>query len=898
MKLLICLALLPAAVFAVDAPKSLPESTVGHLSPPEKQQGVPLPERAKGAAGVWFVDLNGDGFDDLVVSNTKDYGVYLYNPVEKKNLQWFLGWTNVLREGTAGDANSIPSLVDAQGKNNGVWFADGAMWVRNTETAALPDKTRRIPFAELLKVPGPLPKTPEQSLEALHLKPGFTATLVAAEPLVQDPVFVDWDTKGRMWVVEMGDYPFAPGETTKDGSAGQGKVSDLQQGRIKILEDTNGDGVYDKATVFMDGLKHPTSLTMWKNGVIVAAIPDIFYAEDTDGDGKCDKKEVWFTGFTAGNPQHLVNGFSWGLDGHFYGSNGESGGEITSVKTGQKVSLGANDFQFSPKSLDFEIDAGRSQYGKWRDDYGNLFGNNNSVMAWHYYLPLSMLARNPSVAVKSVREVLNNEKQVFPVSPSVRRFNWADATNTLTSGCSPIPFRDDTFGADGKDVMFICEPANNLVHRELLNYDDITVSSSRHPDDKGSEFIASEDNWFRPSMARTGPDGALYVVDMYRLVLEHPEWIPAEITKGLDLRAGEDKGRIYRIAKTGVQRPAWPDFSNLEQAIQSSNGWVRDTAMRLMLDRRDVSPVPTLKKAVQTHANPAVQIQALWTLKGFEKLDAATVLSALNSPHTFVRVNALRCLADEVFVPGQLDDSVIDKLIHDPAPPVRFALALVSYRLPKAQRVRVITALAQQDGDDLRMITALRCSLPGIEADLGEETRKLIASKAKQSGKPVIKALPVITNNNPDRQQVVKKYAVAATLEGDAKHGHLLYSAVCSACHKLKSEGNEIGPDLGTVAGKPLDQVIESILDPNRAVEQRYSVQSVVTKDQKEHVGLILEENGNNITLRTGTAVELILLKDIKKRSSTNRSLMPDGLESLLKPQDVADVIAWIKLAK
>ena len=162
----------------------------------------------------------------------------------------------------------------------------------------------------------------------------------------------------------------------------------------------------------------------------------------------------------------------------------------------------------------------------------------------------------------------------------------------------------------------------------------------------------------------------------------------------------------------------------------------------------------------------------------------------------------------------------------------------------------------------------------------------------------MIKALPVITNNNPDRQQVVKKYAVAATLEGDAKHGHLLYSAVCSACHKLKSEGNEIGPDLGTVAGKPLDQVIESILDPNRAVEQRYSVQSVVTKDQKEHVGLILEENGNNITLRTGTAVELILLKDIKKRSSTNRSLMPDGLESLLKPQDVADVIAWIKLAK
>jgi len=882
MKLLTCLVCIPLAVLGAAAPKA------DHTVPGANVANSPLPDRAKGP-GVRFVDLNGDGYDDLIVSNAQGYGIYLYNPVEKKNVQWNQGWTNVLREGVAGDANSIPLIARADGRDNDVSFKDGEMRVR-TE-----DWVRIIPFSELLKVPGPAPKSPKESLAALHLKPGFSATLVASEPLVQDPVFVDWDSKGRMWVVEMGDYPFAPGETTKDGKVGQGKVSKLQTGRIKILEDTNGDGIYDKATLFLDGLTHPTSLAFWKGGVIVASIPDIFYAEDTHGDGKCDKKEVWFTGFTAGNPQHLVNGFQWGLDGWFYGSNGESGGDITCVKTSKKVALGANDFRFNPQTLDFEIDAGRSQYGKWRDDWGNLFGNNNSVMGWHYYLPLHDLARNPNLAVKSVRDVINNEKAVFPVSPPMRRFNWAEATNTLTSGCSPIPYRDELFGDDGKNVMFICEPANNLVHRELLNYDGIAVTSTRHPGDQGSEFIASEDNWFRPTIARAGPDGALYVVDMYRLVLEHPEWIPAEITKGLDLRAGEDKGRIYRIAKNETKWSAWPDLSSPVQALQSANGWVRDTSMRRVIETQDKSVVGPLKAVLAAGAKPAVQIQALWTLTLLKALDAGTLEAALASPDKFVRVNALKC-ADA----AALQPSNLDKLIHDPAPQVRFALALAAGELPKAERVRVIAALAKADGDDVRMLTAIRSSMAGIESDLTEDTRKLIASKAKQSGKPAANApaIPVIINNNPDRQKVVKKYSVAATLTGDPKRGHQFYTLICAVCHKLKGEGNEIGPDLGTIAAKPLDQLIESIMDPSRAVEQRYTVQTVTTKDGKDHIGLIIEENGNNITLRSGTATELILVKDISKRVSTNKSLMPDGLENLLKPQDVADVIAHIRAAK
>ncbi|MFM2178228.1 MAG: hypothetical protein RL015_2326, partial [Verrucomicrobiota bacterium] len=505
-------------------------STASALTLEQAAEIAPLPDLAK-QGGAIFSDLNRDGYEDLLISNPQGYGVYLFNPEAKKNVQWERGWTNILREGKAGDANSLPLLTD----KNAFSLSDEALVSADGKT--------RISREELLRVPGPAPMLPEDSLRALRVKAGYQVELVAHEPLVQDPVFADWDEKGRLWVVEMGDYPFAPGEKTNDGKTGQGKVSDLQAGRIKILEDSNADGRYDRSTLFLDGLTHPTGLAFWKGGVFVSSIPDIFYAKDHDGDGRCDEKQTWFSGFTAGNPQHLVNGFCWGLDGWLYGANGDSGGDITVTKTGQKIKLGTNDFRFHPETGIFELEAGRSQYGKWRDDYGNWFGNNNSVMGWHYHLPMRYVERHPEQLVASMRAVLNESKQLFPISPPLRRFNWASATHVLTSGCSPMPW-----SIAGEEVLLVCEPANNLVHRELLDHRRFPISSQRHPEDAESEFIASTDNWFRPSLARPGPDGALYVVDMYRLVLEHPEWIPADIAKGLDLRAGEKMGRIYRIS--------------------------------------------------------------------------------------------------------------------------------------------------------------------------------------------------------------------------------------------------------------------------------------------------------------------------------------------------------------
>lgn len=804
--LLVCSSLLNA----VDVPPALREHPLPDAARLQDAQGHDN--------GVRFVDLNGDGHEDIVLSNAREYGVFLFVPKEraKKGLQWDEGWSQVMREGKAGDANSLPLIVDADGSDSGVTFHDAAMWR---------GEKKLVPFAELLKVPGPAPKSPEESLKAMHVKPGFEAMLVAAEPLVQDPVFMDWDAQGRMWVVEMGDYPFAPGEKTKDGSVGQDKVSKLQEGRVKILEDTNGDGVYDKSTLFLDGLKHPTSLAPWKNGVFIANIPDVFYAEDTDGDGKCDKRETWFTGFTAGNPQHLVNGFCWGLDGWFYGANGDSGGDITCVKTGKKIALGTNDFRFDPRTGDFALEGGRSQYGKWRDDFGNWFGNNNSTIGWHYWLPFRYLERHPEVVAKAVRSDMNGEKRLYPASPPVRRFNQGSAVNTLTSGCSPMPFRDSTFGTDGTQVIFICEPANNLVHREVLSYDGGTITSKRHPGDVESEFLASEDNWFRPSMARTGPDGALYVADMYRLVLEHPEWIPAEIARGLELRAGEDRGRIYRIAKTGAPKGK-TTVSDPAAAMASGNGWVRDTAQRLLIERNETSAVAALKPLLGSA--PAVRVQAAFTLMELGGMSADEVFAQIQPLKPLVRAGALTAT-------GTKSDAVLS------------------------------------------------------------DFEKALLNQAPQKT-PMKAVMPVITNQNQDRQKVVAKYVADTTsLRGDAKRGAAVFQKVCMVCHKVRDLGVEVGPDLTTVATKPREQLIEAIFDPNRAVEQRNAATQVTKKDQTMIVGQLAAETPGNVTIRLPGGADIVVLRtEIQAMKTLTTSIMPEGLESVLTAQEVVDVLAYI----
>ena len=669
--------------------------------------GVALVDATGHDNGLRFVDLNGDGFDDLLLSNEKEYAIYLRAKTIKPGLGWTAGWSHkVLHEqrtpagrgvptappdgspkpaipATATPTNHLslitnhsreipPFVRSGPHRNNGAWFARGQLFIQNEDTAHLPDNVWRKTFAELIAFDTPPPKTPAESQQCFQARPGFRVELVAAEPLVQSPVAFEWGADGKLWVVEMSDYPNGVPEHEARAASpsplvGRGERAGVRGGgRVKFLESTHGDGRYDKATVFLDHLPFPTGVMPWRKGVIISAAPDILYAEDTDGDGKADVKKVLFTGFREGNQQHRLNGFEYGLDNWIYGANGDSGGTITCVNTtapgapapnskpetpnSKPVSISGRDFRFRPDTGEFEAIEGQTQFGRRRDDWGNWFGNNNPTWLWHYWLPDRYLRRNPHLAVKSSKQLLANypdATRCFPISTSPIRFNQPQAVNHVTSGCSPTPYRDDLFGPAFATSVFISEPVHNLVHREVLVPDGVSFTSRRAPDEQDREFLASTDNWFRPTMLKTGPDGALYIADFYRFVLEHPEWIAPETQARLDLRAGADKGRIWRVVPVDKPLRKIPNLAKLNAtelvaALDSPSGWQRDTAQRLLVERQDKAAVPGLNELLAKATNPKVRLQALCTLDGLQSVGIETLLTGWSDPHPLVCADSFR----------------------------------------------------------------------------------------------------------------------------------------------------------------------------------------------------------------------------------------------------------------
>ncbi|NLT72511.1 MAG: dehydrogenase, partial [Verrucomicrobiaceae bacterium] len=589
-------------------------------------EGLSPMDAAGGDAGLRFVDLNEDGFDDILFCNDEKLVIHLWNTTVKPALGWTKGWSQKVRAETKKDSTDIlPSLV---GKI--VRAEDGDLIVEGV--------SEKWKLRDLIAFDIPKPLSPEEALEAFTVRPGFEVELVASEPVVVDPVAMNWDEVGNLWVVEMRDYPL--------GIDGKGKPG----GVIKKLQDRDGDGHYEDHTLFLEGLTYPTGVFPWGKGVLYTATPDIVYAEDTDGDGSADTREVLFTGFRPGNQQHLVNGFEWGLDGWIYVANGDSGGTVKSLQTGKELSIRGRDFRFKPDTGEMETVSAQTQFGLRRDDWGNWFGNNNSIWLWHVVMPEHYLRRNPKLAVKSVRRTITDYPEatrVFPTSSAIERPNQPWSLNHVTSACSPVLYRDDFFGTDFARTAWISEPVHNLIHREVLIPEGVSFRSERAKGEERSEFLSSSDHWFRPTGLSIGPDGCLYIADMYRFVIEHPEWISPEMQSRIDLRAGEDKGRIYRVKPAGKARRPIPHLADLSpvelvRAMNSASGWQRDTAMRLLKDRNSSEGIAELNALTRPPHAPQVRVQALATLGYLEALTEDHLIEGLSDPHSEVKIEALR----------------------------------------------------------------------------------------------------------------------------------------------------------------------------------------------------------------------------------------------------------------
>jgi putative membrane-bound dehydrogenase-like protein len=785
--------------------------------------------------GLRFVDVNEDGYADILFSNEKFFSLHLF--IAKPYLGFGHGWSREVLAGKRGDFGEIP-MITRNGSNNGAWFHSRELWVQNEDTAALTNFVDRRSFDKLLAGLQPPPLSPEQSLRAIHVRPGFKVELVAAEPLVQDPIAFEWGADGKLWVVEMGDYPL--------GIDGKGKPG----GKVLFLQDTNNDGIYDKSTVFLEGLNFPTGVIPWRKGVIVSAAPEIFYAEDTDGDGKADVKKVLFTGFREGNQQHRVNGFDYGLDNWLYGANGDSGGEIGAVGTVDKdlpkrsrpVDINGRDFRFRPDTGAFETQAGGAQYGRHRDDWGNWFGNNNSIWLWHYFLPEQYLARNPHLPVRALNRVLanyENATRVFPVARLLQRFNDIGALGHVTSANSATPYRDELFGPDFATSVFISEPVHNLIHREVLASDGISFTSHRGSDENGSEFLASEDNWFRPTMLKTGPDGVLYIADMYRLVIEHPQWIPDDVQKRLDLRAGHDKGRIYRVYPTSAQLRKIPrldrlDTDGLVQALESPNGWQRDTAQRLLVERADRHAAKPLQTLFAKSTNPKARLQALCTLDGLGAITPDIAKSAFNDPHPAVREHAVR-ISESLLANHKTDDGLVEsllKLVNDPAIRVRYQLAFSLGQSENPLAGEALVKLALKDSDNPDIQNAVMTSAP---RHLGTMLSALLNyAKGHELPEASLDKLLGFATATGEEHALVQALTIAAT-PTNQKFAPWQFSAVAGVLDALDRRNSSL-KNFKSSAGTELKQAIGKLEPLFAQARSLASVQSAAATPPPETV--------------------------------------------------------------
>lgn len=561
---------------------------------------------------------------------------------------------------------------------------------------------------------------PAQALASFQVRKGFRLELVASEPLVNSPVTMAFDEHGRLFVVEMIDYSERRDETPHGG-------------RIRLLEDTDGDGRFDKSTVFADNLPWPTAVICYGGGIFVGASPDIIWLKDTNGDGKADERNVVFTGFGSGvtrlNVQALINSFNWGLDNRIHGATGPNGGNAvraTATNAPPALDLRGKDFSFEPRSLRIQPETGGGQYGLSFDSVGRKFVCSNSDHLQMLMYELRHGIRNPQLAMPGPRISIAADgpaAEVFRISPDepwrIIRTRWrvsgvvpgmveggGRVSGYFTGATGATIYRGDAYGLEFVDNAFIGDAGGNLVHRKVLVPNGVALTGKRPADEQNSEFIASRDTWFRPVHFQNGPDGCLYIADMYREVIEHPWSIPEAIKKHIDLNSGNDRGRIYRVVPEGFKQPARPQLATattslLVANLASPNGWTRDTAARLLYERQDRRAVPELEKLLRSRSMHG-RLHALYTLQGLISLESRHVLAALGDPEERVREHAVK-LAEPLLSNSRTGGgALVDKLLAmtgDLSPRVRYQLAFTLGEVRHANQPRALAEIIRRDVD-------------------------------------------------------------------------------------------------------------------------------------------------------------------------------------------------------
>lgn len=584
----------------------------------------------------------------------------------------------------------------------------------------------------LEKLPGLPPVEPANVGKTFRIQHGFKMDLLAAEPLVTDPVAMVYDENGLAYVVEMNDYPYTD-KTTHE--AWKVNTTDKPIGRVRVLQDTNGDGKFDKSWIFAEQLSWPSGIIFWKGGVFVTATPDIWYLKDTDGDHKADVRKKVFTGFRKYNVQAVMNNPIWGLDNKIYVAGSSNGGRVVPGEhaDAKPITFSHNDFRFDPVTEEFEILSGGARFGNTFDDWGNRFLCNIRNPMQQVVLENRYLARNPFLPVKTAihdSAEAGDALPVFRISPvepwrELRGRRWTAENKKIprselsgggvfTSSSGITIYRGAAYPKEFYGNAFLGEVANNIIYRQTVQPDGVLFKAERAG--KNVEFLASTDTWFRPVNFVNAPDGTLHVLDMYRETIEHPWSIPDDIREQLDLRSGADRGRIYRLAPPNFQMPKPPRLGKASTAelvatLENPNSWWRETAQRLIFERQDKSAIEPLRKLVRQSENPLARLHALWCLQGLNALGDDEITLALSDKSAGLRENAVKLAESRLAKSPELFNKVL-ALADDPEIRVRFQTAFSLGETNNAKVARALLSIAKRDPENPWIRTAVLSGPP------------------------------------------------------------------------------------------------------------------------------------------------------------------------------------------
>ncbi|MCE9527297.1 MAG: c-type cytochrome [Planctomycetales bacterium] len=669
--------------------------------------------------------------------------------------------------------------------------------------------------AELPRIP---PTEAKDAAKTFTVAKGFKMDLVAAEPLVTDPIALAIDENLRMFVVEMNGYS---------------ENRDEKLSKIRLLDDKDGDGKYETSKIFVDNLNWPTAIACWDGGIIVADAPDILWFKDTNGDDKPDERKILFTGFGLSNVQGLINSFNWGLDNRYYCSTSSTGAEATkpSDPKFKPLPLRGRDFALDCRNMNLEPTTGGAQHGLSFDDWGNRFICSNSDHIIQVMIEDRYLARNPYLAAATPKKSIAVDGPQADVFRTSRVEPWRVVRTRLrkkgivpgivegggrdsgyfTSATGVTIYRGSAWPKEFHGLAIVGDVGSNIIHRKRLEENGLEFKAVRI--DEKSELVASTDNWFRPVQYANAPDGSLLVCDMYRETIEHPASLPPAIKKYVDLTSGRDRGRIWRIVPENFIQPKLEKLGNktteqLVALLEDPNGWHRDTAARLIYQRQDQKAVLPLVKLATKSASPLGRIHALYALAGLNELEAEMVFANLENENAHVRQHAVRLAERFIIDSPEIRKLLTEKLPKDDSLQVRYQLALSLGEFPAAIATRnvALAELAVKDGADPYMRTAILSSAQEGAGDLLLKLRNKADFRGTVPGREMIKLLATQIGKQQDAGDVIAVLQAITKLD---QEDPATFQAIIQAL--AAKPGSNLAKDLEQITGGKAAEVMKAV---------------------------------------------------------------------------------------